>query len=121
MKISKAFLLIAVFGTFLGTASAGNMSAWTKISDNPSVQVCWETDPAGFFGGGPKIVFKSNQDVNVRYLATVEYDGGGYPSKRITKTTSGTTSVSRITGAVIAMGGTGQALVIKAVSGAIVK
>jgi len=68
------------------------------------VRVRWQTDAASIWGAAPSIEFKSEQDVKVRYFATIEKDGGGYP-QWVTDKVSNTISVSKSVGAVVQMGG----------------
>jgi len=101
-------------------AYAQKMSDWVRIIDSPVVQVRWQTDPASTWGAGPSIAFKSEQDVKVRYVATIETDSLGYPSSRVTEKVSDTIAVSKTDGAVVQLGAR-QGLVIKSVSGTVIR
>lgn len=92
-------------------AAAGeNWSGWQEVASNPLVQARW--DQNFVIWGSAMIQFKADEDVRVRYVATIE------KQDHTTDRVSGTTAVSRIGGGTA---GVGDRVRIQGVTATVIK
>ena len=116
--VGKALVYFGVLCLISGMAVAQDWSDWQLVSSDPLVQVRWQKAEA-VYSSGRFVQFKSDQDVTVRYVATIEKKTieGGYVH-RVTDRVSGTIRVPRNAGGEALVS---EAILVKDVTGSIVK